>query len=101
MRFLNVLLVVQTHFSGDAYASVRIHDGQRVVAALVVDVRDTRAGRAAARPELSSVLAKARRPARLRERSGRRGVERHVAFDLLHDLVDVSVQHRHRSERFR
>src|SRR5580692_11385749 len=32
----------------------------------------------------------------VRRRTG--GVERHVALDLLHDLMNVSVQHRDRSE---
>src|SRR5581483_4564612 len=37
---------------------------------------------------------------RLREGSRARGVERHVALDLLHDLVDVAVEHGHRAEAF-
>ena len=37
---------------------------------------------------------------RLRECSGHRGVERHVAFHLLHGLVDMAVEHRHRSKPF-
>src|SRR5512143_3598395 len=40
-----------------------------------------------------------RRPSyRLREAGGSRGMEGHVAFDLLHDLVDVAVEHGHRTE---
>ena len=35
---------------------------------------------------------------RLRKGGGASGVEGHVAFDLLHDLVDVAVEHRHRAE---
>src|SRR5208282_5757981 len=35
---------------------------------------------------------------RLRKRGGAGGVERDVAFDLLHHLVDVAVEHRHRTE---
>src|SRR5215470_5198280 len=34
----------------------------------------------------------------LRERGRHRGMEGRVAFDLLHDLVDVTVEHRHRAE---
>src|SRR5260370_1307575 len=34
----------------------------------------------------------------LRKRRRSRGVKRHVAFHLLHRLVDVPVQHRHRAE---
>src|SRR5882724_13009210 len=36
----------------------------------------------------------------LREGGGPRGVEREVALDLLHDLVDVAVQDRDGSETF-
>ena len=35
---------------------------------------------------------------RLRKGGRARGVEGHVAFDLLHDLVDVAVQHGDRAE---
>src|SRR5262249_29454231 len=35
---------------------------------------------------------------RLRESGRTRGVERDVAFHLLHDLVDVAVEHRYRTE---
>src|SRR5665213_905964 len=36
----------------------------------------------------------------LRERGGARGMERHVAFNLLHHLMDVPVQYRNRTESF-
>src|SRR4051794_29723654 len=35
---------------------------------------------------------------RLRERGRARGVERHIALDLLHHLVDVAVEYRDRAE---
>ena len=46
--------------------------------------------------ERSRTGAFARRRLRIRGRA--RGVERHVAFHFLHDLMDVPVQHRHRAE---
>src|SRR5215469_16865135 len=76
----------------------RVDDGETLLVLLEGDIGDaehftqlivrhlhrTRRGRAAGR--------------RLWERRRTRRMERYIAFDLLNDLVDVAVEHRHRAE---
>src|SRR5450759_1362635 len=75
-----------------------VDDGEALLAGLEVD-----AGDAEQRAKL--VVGDLHRPGRgggarrrLRERGRARGVEGDVALDLLHHLVDVAVQHRHRAK---
>src|SRR3979490_2286887 len=76
----------------------RVDDGEALIAGLEVDAGDAehRAKLVVGDLHRSGRRGTARRG--LREGGRARGVERHVAFDLLHHLVDVAVQHRHRAE---
>ncbi len=75
-----------------------VGDGERLGALPVGDVGDAEdAAQLSGRYQLGAGRGRGARR-RLRERGRARGVERHVAFNLLHDLVDVPVEHGHRSE---
>src|ERR1700733_6584786 len=76
----------------------RVDDGETLLVLLEGDIGDAEHGaqlivRDFHRPRRGRG---ARR--RLRERGRARGVERDVAFHLLHHLVDVAVEHRHLTE---
>src|SRR3979490_2157451 len=78
----------------------RVDDGEALIAGLEVDTGD-------AEQRAKLVVGDLHRPGRggrsrcgLWERGRARGVEGDIAFDLLHHLVDVAIQHGHRAKAF-
>src|SRR4029077_13277398 len=73
----------------------RVGDGEQLVAGAHLDARNPE--------QRAELLGRYRHRSRrwrspgsgLRESCRSRGMESHVAFDFLHDLVDVPIQHRY------
>src|SRR3954451_10713516 len=75
-----------------------IDDGQRVSAANEIDGGDAEIFAEVTGSHLHRPRRRSGAGGRLREGGRARGVERDIAFHLLHDLMDVPVEHRHRAE---
>src|SRR5258706_5426741 len=69
-----------------------VDHGQGVLAANVVDVRDAEHAAELVGGNLHGPWGRCGAWRRLRECSGHRGMESHIAFHFLHGLVDVSVE---------
>src|SRR5450631_3298259 len=76
----------------------RVDDGEALLAGLEVDAGDPEHAAKLVVGDLHRPGRGRRTRRRLRERSRARGVEGDVALDLLHHLVDVAVEHRHRAK---
>src|SRR6266851_5710636 len=75
----------------------RVDDRERLVAHLEVDAGDAEHAAQLVVGDFHRAGRGRGARGRLREGGGARGVERDVALDLLHHLVDMAVQHRHRA----
>src|SRR5437773_1777088 len=76
----------------------RIDNRQRVLPLNVVHIRDSKYAFELLRRYFHRSWRIRLARLRLRKRGRRRGMKRYVAFDLLHGLMNVPVEHRHRAE---
>src|SRR3954471_8490207 len=97
-RMASLRRVIDAMMKSPSALQRRVDDGQALFAGLEVDAGNAEQAAKLVVGDLhrSGGGRGARR--RLREGGRARGVERDIAFHLLHHLMDVTVQHRHRAE---
>src|SRR5437667_5582337 len=98
--FLSIDLLSDWFLSFGSFRSRkrRIDDRQRVLPLNVIHIRNSKYAFELLRRYFHRSWRIRLSRLRLRKRRARRVVERDVAFDLSHRLMDVSVEHRHRAE---